>query len=98
DDAADLAPLLQLYKTQVRALASHLQVPETIISLPPSPDLIAGITDETALGITYAEIDQILAGLEHRVNHQEIAAAVGTTTSVVDSITRHIMAIEGMGL
>ncbi|MGB9826764.1 MAG: NAD(+) synthase, partial [Desulfofundulus sp.] len=43
DDAADFAPIIPLYKTQVRALASYLKVPEAVIGRPPSPDLIAGI-------------------------------------------------------
>ncbi|MEW6425102.1 MAG: NAD(+) synthase [Bacillota bacterium] len=64
DSAADLAPIFPLYKTQVRRLAEHLGVPREIIAKPPSPDLIPGITDEIALGITYDLLDAILAGLE----------------------------------
>lgn len=70
----------------MRALASYLKVPEAVVGRPPSPDLIAGITDEMAMGITYDVLDQILAGLEHGVNHQEIAKALAVAESVVDGV------------
>jgi len=63
DSAADIMPLLPLYKTQVRQLAEFFHIPERIINKAPSPDLIPGITDEFAIGITYEKLDLILAGL-----------------------------------
>ena len=72
DSAADFAPILPLYKTHVRELAGCLGVPPEIISKPPSPDLIPGITDEIALGITYTVLDEVLAGLEQGLAPEEI--------------------------
>lgn len=66
DDAVDIEPLLHLYKSQVFQLAKKINIPEKIISKPPSPDLIPGITDEYALGISYEELDRILEKIENR--------------------------------
>ncbi|MFW6104317.1 MAG: NAD+ synthase [Candidatus Bipolaricaulota bacterium] len=60
DGAADLAPLNHLFKTETRKLARFLNIPESIISKPPSAGLWEGQTDEDELGGTYDEIDQVL--------------------------------------
>jgi NAD+ synthase len=61
DGGVDLEPLGELYKHEVRRLARALGVPAPIIERPPSPGLWPGQTDEGEMGITYAEIDAILA-------------------------------------
>jgi NAD+ synthase len=63
DDATDIMPLLSLYKTQVRELARYLKVPSKIIEKPPSPDILPGIIDEEAIGISYEKLDLILLAL-----------------------------------
>jgi NAD+ synthase len=73
DSAADIMPLQHLYKTQVKQLARFLKIPRKIIDKAPSPDLIPGITDEFALGITYEKLDLILLGLERKRAIREIA-------------------------
>ena len=60
DGAADLAPLNHLFKTETRKLARFLDIPEAIISKPPSAGLWEGQTDEDELGGTYDEIDEVL--------------------------------------
>ena len=60
DGASDIAPLLSLYKTEVRKLAKILEVPEKIISKKPTAGLWAGQTDEDELGIEYNLLDKIL--------------------------------------
>ncbi|MGM0640530.1 MAG: NAD(+) synthase [Thermotogota bacterium] len=65
DDAADIEPLFHLYKTEVIALAKLLKVPEKIINKAPSPDLLPGVTDEFAMGISYDDLDNILKDLEN---------------------------------
>ncbi|AKI96793.1 NAD(+) synthase [Kosmotoga pacifica] len=64
DDATDIEPLLHLYKTEVFELAEKLGIPEKIVKRPPSPDLIPGLTDEAAMGISYTELDRILKKFE----------------------------------
>ena len=61
DGGVDLEPLGELYKHEVRGLAQALGVPQQIVERTPSPGLWPGQTDEGEMGITYAEIDAILA-------------------------------------
>ena len=76
DDAADVMPLLNLYKTQVSDLARYLNIPPKILEKPPSPDIIPGITDEQAIGIPYEKLDLILFALEKGWRNFEIAEAL----------------------
>jgi NAD+ synthase len=76
DDATDIMPLLNLYKTQVRELARYLNIPSRIIEKPPSPDIIPGIIDEEAIGIPYEKLDLILLALEKGWEIPEIAKAL----------------------
>jgi len=63
DGGVDIEPLGELYKHEVRALARILDVPEAVIARAPSAGLWPGQTDEGELGITYAELDAILAAM-----------------------------------
>jgi len=62
DEAADIEPIIHLYKTQVCQLAGELKIPEKIINQVPTAGLWMGQTDEGDLGFTYKEADQALAG------------------------------------
>jgi NAD+ synthase len=64
DGGSDAAPIGDLYKTQVYELAKELGIPESIRTKPPTAGLVSGQTDEKDLGLSYAELDQILKGLE----------------------------------
>jgi NAD+ synthase len=86
DGAMDVMPILDLYKTQVRQLAAFLKVPANIIDKPPSPDLIPGVTDEFALGITFDELDLILLGLEKGFSKEEISRQLGLDTKKIDYV------------
>jgi NAD+ synthase len=86
DNVADAEPLLPLFKTQVRQLAGFLGVPQVIIDKAPTPDLIPGIDDETAFGITYDVLDQVLYGLERGDPPGEIATHAKTDPDTVDTV------------
>jgi len=60
DMACAINPLGDLYKTQVRQLAAHLDLPKKILNKAPTAGLWKGQTDEKELGLTYEEIDKIL--------------------------------------
>ncbi|MDD4663898.1 MAG: NAD+ synthase [Caldisericia bacterium] len=60
DSACAILPIGDLYKTQVRALAEYLDIPDTIRSKPPSAELWENQTDEGELGVSYADLDSIL--------------------------------------
>ena len=64
DGGADLLPLGNLTKTEVRKLARHLDVPRRIIAKPPSAGLWAGQSDEGEMGLTYDDLDAYLNGRE----------------------------------
>ncbi|MEA3397598.1 MAG: NAD+ synthase, partial [Chloroflexota bacterium] len=76
DGGVDLEPLGELYKHEVRQLARVLDVPEPLITRPPTAGLWPGQTDEGELGITYDELDAILAALEAGREPQAPLAAV----------------------
>jgi NAD+ synthetase len=60
DDTPPVNPLGDLFKTQVRALARHVGVPEVILAKPPTPDLVPGQTTEGDYGFSYDTADRIL--------------------------------------
>ena len=61
DGGVDVLPLGDLDKTAVRGLARALGVPEPVITKAPSAGLWEGQTDEAEIGITYDELDRVLA-------------------------------------
>jgi NAD+ synthase len=69
------SPLIGLYKTQVLQLAKFLGVPEQIRNRRPSPDMVKGITDESALGINYATLDVILYCMDRGMSDEQIISA-----------------------
>lgn len=62
DNAADIYPIIHLYKTEVRELARQVKIPQSIIDKPSSPALIKGQTAEGEIGFSYEEIDAMLKG------------------------------------
>ncbi|MCM8784293.1 MAG: NAD+ synthase [Candidatus Omnitrophica bacterium] len=66
DGAADILPLGDLLKSQVRRLAKEIEIPEKIINKIPTAGLWPGQADEKELGISYQELDEILEGLENK--------------------------------
>src|SRR5947208_2177701 len=64
DGAADVEPLGDVYKTDVFSLAREMGLPSEVIGKAPTAGLYAGQTDESELGIRYAELDKVLAELE----------------------------------
>jgi NAD+ synthase len=66
DAACAIAPIGDLYKSQVRQLAAAMGIPESVRQKPPTADLWPGQTDEGELGLTYELADQILFSLFER--------------------------------
>ena len=60
DGGADILPLGNLVKSQVRELAEYLGIPKKIINKPPSAGLWEGQTDEKEIGISYEQLDKYL--------------------------------------
>ncbi|HEY9076401.1 MAG TPA: NAD+ synthase [Anaerolineaceae bacterium] len=90
DSACAINPIGDLYKTQVRQLASAIGVPQSIISKPPSADLWLGQTDEGELGFTYAEVDRLLYLLiDQRYTPDECIDA-GFSSSFVQAVVERV--------
>ena len=60
DSASDLWPIADLLKTEVRALARYLNIPDKIIVKAPSAGLWANQTDEGEMGFSYDQLDKYL--------------------------------------
>jgi len=88
DDTPPVNPLGDLFKTQVRALARHVGVPEVILAKPPTPDLVPGQTTEGDFGIEYAKVDRILYYLIRGMKADEVVAHGFTPEEVAKVQTR----------
>jgi NAD+ synthase len=60
DGGVDLLPIAGLLKSEVRAMAAELGVPQPIIDKAPSAGLWLGQTDEGEMGFTYADLEKYL--------------------------------------
>jgi NAD+ synthase len=94
DGAADISPIMDLYKTQVRQLALHIGVPAEIVAKPPSPRLWPNQLAEKELGIKYETLDLILFGLEHFMKPKEIAEQLNLPIKLVEDVKRRWLATE----
>jgi len=86
DAAADIAPILDLYKTQVRKLAMQLGIPKELALKPSTPGLWPTQLAETELGIKYDTLDLILYGLERFMSPLDIAEQLGVETALVERL------------
>ena len=87
DGASDLAPIISLYKLQVREIAKYLGVPENIISKKSSPHLWEEHEAEKELGASYEEIDSILYCLcGKKLSVEETSKITQIEKSIVEKI------------
>jgi len=94
DVAADISPIMDLYKTQVKKLARHIGIPKEIVEKPPSPTLWPGQTAEEELGLKYETLDLILYGLEHFMKTDEIAEQLGLQKALVEKVKKRWQSME----
>jgi len=81
DGAADIKPIAHLYKTQVYALARHLQLPEDVCSAMPTTDTYSMQQgqDEFYFALPYDQMDLALWAHNHQVSAADLAARLGLT-------------------
>lgn len=94
DVAADISPLMDLYKTQVRQLALHIGVPEELATKPSTPALWPGHLAEEELGIKYEMLDLVLFGLEHFIATEDIAKHLNLPVKLVNNLKKRWLATE----
>jgi NAD+ synthase len=93
DAACGLNPIGSLYKTEVRLLAAHLGLPESVIRKPPSADLWAGQADEDELGFTYAEADRLLHHMVDEGLGDRQLAALGFASEFIARVRARVAAM-----
>ena len=87
DGAADLTPIISLYKLQIREIAKYLGVPDNIISKKSSPHLWEDHEAEEELGVSYEEIDSILYCLvEKKLSVDETVKMTQIDKSTIEKI------------
>lgn len=86
DGAVDISPIGSLSKRHVRILATHMGVPERIVSKAPAAGLWHGQTDEGELGFTYEFAEQVIAGHDAGLKPAEIVQALKCSHDDVDKV------------
>jgi len=90
DGAADILPLGDLYKTQLRQLAQYLRIPQHIIEKLPSARLWPGQTTEGELGVKYEVLDLVLYGWEQGMTEELVAKDLDLHVTVVKGVYERI--------
>lgn len=92
DGGADILPLGNLLKSQIKELAEYLGIPKKIINKPPSAGLWKGQTDEEEIGISYNQLDKYLRTrkldnkiIEKKIQDKITKSAHKRTTPVIPS-------------
>jgi NAD+ synthase len=94
DGAADIAPIMDLYKTQVRKLATHLGFPKELSAKPSTPSLWPNQMAEEEIGIKYETLDLILFGLERFMAVEDIAEQLNLQKQSVEKVKDRWLANE----
>jgi NAD+ synthase len=94
DVAADIAPNMDLYKTQLRKLAEHIGIPSSLAHKPSTPSLWPNQSAEGELGMRYEVLDLILFGLERFMAPSEIAEKLGIAEEKVSMVKKRWLSVE----
>jgi NAD+ synthase len=91
DGGVDLLPIGNLLKSEVRALAAELGVPQPIIDKAPTAGLWPGQTDEAEMGFTYDALEQYLTK-----GRDTVPAAVADRIEKLRTTSEHKRALPPM--
>jgi NAD+ synthase len=94
DVAADISPLMDLYKTQVRKLAEYIGIPPELAAKPSTPALWPNQLAETELGVKYETLDLILYGLERFMTTEEIVQQLSLKKPLIEKVKSRWLAVE----
>jgi NAD+ synthase len=91
DGAADIMPIADLYKTQVKSLAKYLRIPKVITEKKSSPRLWENHFAENEIGMDYKMIDSILHLLiDKKEKPKNAAKKLGIPTNQVNKVKEMI--------
>ena len=82
DGGVDVLPISSLTKTEVRAWARALGLPEKIAGRVPTAGLWPGQTDEAEMGLTYDMIDRYLLG-------EQVPATISERIEELNQVSEH---------
>lgn len=88
DGGVDCLPIGDLYKTEVRSLARHVDLPQFVVEKPSTAGLWAGQTDINELGATYETVDRVLRQF---VDHGEPVDEIYTRLDVGSEVVDHLV-------
>ncbi len=94
DGAADLKPIAHLYKSQVFALARHLDLPKEICEGRPTTDTysLPQGQDEFYFALPYEQMDLALWAMNHDLPAEVLGRAIGVTPERAALVYRDIQA------
>ncbi len=93
DGGVDFLPISHLYKTQVRALARSLGVPERIAYKPSSPQLYPGHRATDEIPLDYEQLDLVLVGLyDEQMAPDDVSRDTQVPIDIVNNIQRRFAA------
>lgn len=94
DGSADVKPIAHLYKSQVYALARHLELPDEICNATPTTDTysLPQGQDEFYFALPYEKMDIALWALNHDVPTSELAEYLSLTEEQAQWIYNDIIA------
>lgn len=93
DGAADLKPIAHLYKSQVYELAEYLEVPAEIRDRMPTTDTysLEQTQEEFFFSLPYREMDACLFAVNHGMQPDEVAEAIGHSVEEVARVFQDII-------
>lgn len=87
DGGADIFPIADLYKTEVKEFAKHLNIPSRIINKKSSARIWRGQTAEGEIGVTYEKIDLILKNVNNiNISNSELPKIEGVKDKEVRAV------------
>jgi NAD+ synthase len=94
DGSADIKPIAHLYKTQVYALARHMQLPDRICEAVPTTDTysLSQGQDEFYFALPYQQMDLALWAHNHGYGPEAVCDALGLTAEQVQRVYKDIEA------
>jgi len=90
DEASDIEPLRNFYKTEVYKLARLLRLPEKILLKAPTAGLWEGQTDEGEFGFTYKEADEVLGMIIDKKQSIDEVVAKGYDRIIVEKVVKRM--------
>jgi len=92
DSGADFMPIGDLYKSQVRYMASKVGLPRRVWLKPPSPQLIKGKSAQSELGLPYEVLDRLLYyRVDQRYAEEKIAKILSLPVETVNHYSMMIV-------